>query len=230
MAKRASRQKPLNMITLYGHPFSRAHRVMWMLKELGVPYSHVPTPFTDGSTHKPDFLAINPNGRVPALVDDGQTFFESLAINLYLARKYDGPLSGQSIIEEGLATQWSFWVATEIEKPMLFASANLMLFAPENRRPDELGIMLKKLDRPFAVLEQHLSTRDYLLGDRFTVADLNVSAVMTLGIIASIPMQQYPKLWDWLTRCIERPHAADWKPITFTVPRPEGLGILAMFI
>lgn len=218
------------MITLYGHPFSRAHRVMWMLKELGVPYEHIPTPFTDGSTHKPEFLAINPNGRVPALIDDGQTFFESLAINLYLARKYGGPLSAQSITEEGLATQWSFWVATEIEKSMLFASANLMLFTPDNRRPDELGVMLKKLDRPFAVLENHLSARDYLMGERFTVADLNVSAVMTLGVIAGVPMAAYPHMHDWLTRCIERPHGADWKPITFTVPRPEGHGILAMFI
>lgn len=203
---------------------------MWMLKELGVPFEHVPTPFTDGSTHKPEFLAINPNGRVPALVDDGQTFFESLAINLYLARKYGGALSAQNVTDEGLATQWSFWVATEIEKPMLFASANLMLFAEDKRRDDELAVMLHKLDRPFKVLDQHLAARPYLLGDTFTVADLNVSAVMTLGVIAGVPMTAYPAMSAWLNRCIERPAAADWKPIKFQVPRPEGLGLLAMFI
>ena len=203
---------------------------MWMLKELGVPYEHVPTPFTDGSTHKPEFLAINPNGRVPALVDDGQTFFESLAINLYLARKYGGSLSAQNVTDEGLATQWSFWVATEIEKPMLFASANLMLFAEDKRRNDELAVMLNKLDRPFKVLDQHLAAQPYLLGDTFTVADLNVSAVMTLGVIAGVPMTAYPAMSAWLSRCIERPAAADWKPIQFQVPRPEGLGLLAMFI
>ena len=203
---------------------------MWMLKELGVPFEHVPTPFTDGSTHKPEFLAINPNGRVPALGDDGQTFFESLAINLYLARKYGGSLSAQNVAQEGLATQWSFWVATEIEKPMLFASANLMLFAEDKRRDDELAVMLHKLDRPFKVLDQHLAARPYLMGDTFTVADLNVSAVMTLGVIAGVPMTAYPAMSDWLNRCIERPAAADWKPIQFQVPRPEGLGLLAMFI
>lgn len=218
------------MITLYGHPFSRAHRCMWMLKELGVPYEHIQTPFTDGSTHKPDFLAINPNGRVPALVDEGQVFFESLAINLFLARKYGGALAPTSVIEEGLATQWSFWVVTEIEKPMLFASANLMLFKEDLRRPDEAAIMLKKLDRPFKVLDAQLANRPYLLGDTFSVADLNVSAVMTLGVLAGIPMAEYPHMLDWLTRCIERPAAADWKPIKFQVPRPEGLGLLAMFI
>ena len=218
------------MITLYGHPFSRAHRVMWMLKELGVPFDHVPTPFTDGSTHTPEFLAINPNGRVPVLIDGGQALFESLAINLYLARRHGGPLAPKSVIDEGLATQWSFWVTTEIEKPLLFAAANLMLFAEEMRRGDELAVMLGKLDRPFKVLDAHLAERAYLLGADFTVADLNVAAVLTLGVIAGVPLAAYPTLSDWLTRCIERPAAADWKPIKFQVPRPEGLGLLAMFV
>jgi glutathione S-transferase len=203
---------------------------MWMLKELELPYEHVPTPFTDGSTHKPEFLAINPNGRVPALIDDSQTFFESLAINLYLARKYGGPLAPSDVTEDGLATQWSFWVATEVEKPMLFASANLCLFAEENRRLDELEVMLQKLDRPFGVLDRHLADRPYLLGDNFMVADLNVSAVMTLGLIAGIPFHAYPRMQDWLLRCVERPAAAEWKSIRFTVPRPEGLGLLGMFV
>ena len=218
------------MITLYGHPFSRAHRVMWMLKELGVAFVHVPTPFTDGSTHAPEFLAINPNGRVPVLVDEGQPLFESLAINLYLARKFGGPLAAQTVTDEGLATQWSFWVVTEIEKPLLFAAANLMLFAEQDRRADELAVTLAKLDRPFAVLDGHLAARPYLLGPDFTVADLNVSAVLTLGVIARVPLTAYPHLSGWLERCIERPAAADWKPIRFQVPRPKGLGLLAMFI
>ena len=218
------------MITLYGHPYSRAHRVMWMLKELGVDYAHVPTPFTDGSTRKPEFLAINPNGRVPALDCDGLVLFESLAINLFLARKFGGPLAPASIEEEALVTQWSFWVVTEIEKPLLLAAANLMLFAPDLRRPDELAVMLGKLARPFGVLDRLLAGQRWLVGDRFTVADLNVSAVMTLGVLAGVPLTDFPQLAEWLRRCIERPAAADWKPISFRVPRPEGLGLLAMFV
>ena len=218
------------MITLYGHPFSRAHRVMCMLKELGVDYAHVPTPFTDGSTRKPEFLAINPNGRVPALDCDGLVLFESLAINLFLARKFGGPLAPASIEEEALVTQWSFWVVTEIEKPLLLAAANLMLFAPDLRRPDELAVMLGKLARPFGVLDRLLAGQRWLVGDRFTVADLNVSAVMTLGVLAGVPLTDFPQLAEWLRRCIERPAAADWKPISFRVPRPEGLGLLAMFV
>ena len=218
------------MIALYGHPFSRAHRVMWMLKELDMPFEHVPTAFTDGSTRTPEFLALNPNGRVPVLIDDGQPFFESLAINLYLARKFGGPLAPKNLTEDGLATQWSFWILSEIEKPLLLASANLMLFAEENRRADELAVMLRKLDRPFSVLDAQLAKSAYLLGSEFTVADLNVSAVLTLGVLAGVSFEPYPNLSDWLHRCLERPAAADWKPIKFQVPRPEGLGLLAMFV
>ena len=203
---------------------------MWMLKELGVAFDHVPTPFTDGSTHTAEFLAINPNGRVPVLVDDGQTLFESLAINLYLARRFGGPLAAPTITAEGLALQWSFWVTTEVEKPLLLAAANLMLFAEPDRHAGELAVMLSKLDRPFKVLDAQLAERPYLLGPDFTVADLNVSAVLTLGVIAGVPLTAYPHLSSWLERCLERPAAADWKPIKFQVPRPAGLGLLAMFV
>lgn len=221
------------MITLYGHPFSRAHRVMWMLKELGLDHVHVPTDFQHGGTRTPEFLSINPNGRVPALVDDGQPMVESLSINLYLAARYGGggPLAPASILESGLATQWSFWVATEVEKPLLFAAANRLLFREEDRRADELAMALKRLDRPFKVLDAHLSRQPFLLGDRFTVADLNVASVMSLVPIAQVPVGNYPAMERWLTAALDRPHAADWKPIRFTVPRPPGdLGLLAMFL
>ncbi|MET3760091.1 glutathione S-transferase family protein [Sphingomonas sp. UYEF23] len=219
------------MITLHGHPFSRAHRVMWMLKELGLPFEHVPTDFRGGATRTPQHLAINPNGRVPALVDGDLTLFESLAINLYLARRYGGPLAPADVAEEALATQWSFWVATEVEKPLLLAAANLMLFAEGGRDADQAALACRKLDRPLRVMESHLAMLPYLLGERFTVADLNVSAVMTLIPITGVPLADYPKVAAWLDRCLERPAAADWKPITFSIPRPPTeAGILAMFV
>jgi glutathione S-transferase len=219
------------MLTLYGHPFSRAHRVMWMLKELGLPFEHVPTDFRGGATKTPEYLAINPNGRVPALVDDGLILFESLAINLHLARKWESALSSCDLVEEAQVTQWSFWVATEVEKPLLLAAANLLLFVEGGRDAAQAELACKKLDRPFRVLDAHLSERPYLLGERFTVADLNVAAVMTLVPIAGVPVAHYRALAAWLDRCLERPAAVDWKPITFTIPRPPTeAGVLAMFV
>jgi glutathione S-transferase len=219
------------MLTLYGHPFSRAHRVMWMLKELGLRFEHVPTDFRGGATQTPAYLAINPNGRVPALVDDGLVLFESLAINLHLARKWQSGLSSRDLTEEARMTQWSFWVLTEVEKPLLLAAANLLLFPEGARDAAQATMACAKLDRPFSVLEAHLCDRPYLVGDRFTVADLNVAAVMTLVPIAGVPIARYPSVAAWLTQCLERPAAADWKPITFTIPRPPTeAGVLAMFV
>jgi glutathione S-transferase len=219
------------MITLYGSLQSRANRCDWMLKEMGIDYTHVPTAFWDGSTRKPDYLAINPNGRVPALVDNGFTLFESLAINLYLAEKYGGPLAPDTAQGRALALQWSLWVETEVEKPLLLVAANLALFGPEGHRPAEVDIGLRKLARPFGVLEKHLATQPYLLGDAFSVADLNIASVMTLVPVAGIDLQPWPRLAVWLTLCLERPAASAWKTVNFRIPRPAtDLGILEMFV
>ena len=219
------------MRRLYGSLHSRAHRCAWMLKELNLDFEHVPTGFTDGSTHQPEFLRINPNGRVPAFESDEVVLFESLAINLHLARRHPSDLSPATVAEEALIIQWSFWVVTEIEKPLLLAAANRILFDPDKRNPDELKVALTKLARPLGVLERHLADRSHLVGDRFTVADLNVASVMTMARLGSLDLSAWPRLEDWLDRCLERPAAADWKTISFRVPRPETpLGMLAMFV
>ena len=219
------------MLTLYGCMASRAHRVVWMLKELGLAFEHVPTNFFDDSTHKPEFLAINPNGRVPALDDDGLLLWESLAINLYLARKYGGSLAPETPREDALATRWSFWVATEIEKPLLLASANRALFAKEQRSEEEARLAIAKLGRPFKVLDNHLAGTSHLLGERFTVADLNVATVMDLAPQCGISLQAWPQVDEWHQRCPARPAASDWKDIKFSIPRPStALGVLKMFV
>ena len=219
------------MIILYGAMASRAHRVVWMLRELGLPFDHVPTQFQDGSTRRPEFMAINPNGRVPARVDDGFVIVESLAINLYLASRYGGPLAPASWQETALATQWSFWVVTEVEKPLLLASANRKLFAPGERDEAQAEMAIGKLDRPFKVLDAHLAARPWLLGDRFTVADLNVATVMDLAPQCDIALEAWPRLHEWHQRCLARPAASDWRGVSFTIPRPPtALGLLKMFV
>jgi glutathione S-transferase len=219
------------MITLYGAMASRAHRTVWMLKELGIEFRHVPTPFTDGSTRTPQFLAINPNGRVPVLDDDGFIVVESMAINLYLARKHGGALAPDGLREEAQALQWSFWVVTEVEKPLLFAAANRALFAPGARDEEQAQMAMIKLDRPFKVLDAHLAARAHLLGERFTVADLNVATVMDLAPQCGIDLSPWPCLHEWHLRCLARPAAADWKDLSFSIARPPtALGLLRMFV
>lgn len=223
------------MIKLYGAMASRAHRVVWALRELGLRYELEPTGFMDGSTRTPEFLALNPNGRVPVLVDDGFVIYESMAINLYLAQKYGaasaGGLAPASLQEAALALQWSFWVITEVEKPLLFACANRTLFPPWQRDEEEAQMALEKLDRPFRVLNAHLVDQPHLLGDRFTIADLNVATVMDLAPQCGIGLEAWPALQAWHQRCLARPAAEDWKDVSFSIPRPASpLGLLRMFV
>ena len=137
----------------------------------------------------------------------------------------------QSPQEDALATQWSFWALSEIEKPLLLAAANLKLFDAEVRRPAEVEIALRKLSRPWGVLEKRLAQSPYVLGDRFTVADLNIAAVMTLALSCDIDIDAWPRLKGWLHDCLFRPAATDWRTVSFRIPRPASeLGVLSMFV
>ncbi len=195
------------MIKLYGVPMSRAARSLWMLEELGLGYEQIETNFTT-DIKKPEYLALNPNGHIPTLVDGDTVIWESLAINLYLARKYDQGLWPKTVEAEGHALQWSFWAVTEVEEPLLTALMNRM-FLPENERdPAKAEDALERLQKPLRVLEAKLETGDYLVENRFTVADLNVASVLSWTALARADLSNHPRVQAWLERCTSRPAAA----------------------
>lgn len=194
-------------LTIYGQSGSRAVRALWMAEELGLDYEHVPTTFTvDAKT--PEFRAINPNGRIPTIVDNGHMIGESMAINLHLARKHGGDLTPANAAEETDATYWSFWVMTEVEKTLLQAMFHATGFLGMEKNPDLVAQNLALLEQPLTVLNEHLSGRDYLLGDRFTVADLNVSSIMLFAPPKTDTFGAYPNVADWVARCHARPALA----------------------
>jgi glutathione S-transferase len=105
------------------------------------------------------------------------------------------------------------------------------LFDAAERRPEEAEIAVKKLSRPWGVLERHLADRPYVLGDRFTVADLNIAAVMTLVPTCGLDIDIWPRMKSWLHACLYRPAATDWRGVSFRIPRPANeLGVLSMFV
>jgi glutathione S-transferase len=193
------------MIKLYGVRVSRAFRSLWMLEELGIEYEHVPIDFATQETRKPDYLKINPNGHIPALDDDGVILFESLAINLYLARKYDGGLWPKTVEDEGRAFQWSVWAMTEVEEPLLTVLRHRVLLPEDQRDPAVADDAAQRFLAPLAVLDGALSGRDYLLGDAFSVADLNVASVMNWIKIGRIDLSGAKNAAAWLERCTRRP-------------------------
>ncbi len=194
--------------TLYGLAASRAFRSVWGIEEVGVEYEHVPTHF--GKEAKtPEYLKVNPNGRVPALVDGDLVLFESMAINLYLAERYGDGLYPESVEDRARTHQWSVWGISEIE-PLQMQIIVQMVFTPdEKKNPKVIESAKKQLDRPLKVLDAHLADRAYLLGDAFTIADLNLSSVLDLLIgMAQHDISPYANVKRWTDACYARPSYA----------------------
>lgn len=193
-----------DQLKIFGISQSRAARCLWMARELGLEHENIPVHFAK-TRESPDLVRINPNARVPAIDDRGFGLYESMAINLYLVKKYGAgkEIAPKTLEEEALATQWSFWVMTEVEKPVL----TILLHVVGMLASDEatLARCAKDLERPLKVIDQHLSDQPYLLGKNFSVADLNVASVMAWSVPAKLDLAAYPNLSDWLKRCLSRP-------------------------
>ena len=195
-------------LKIYGIPRSRAFRTLWMAEELGLEYENIPIDFANDGTRTPEYLAINPNGHVPAIDDDGFILCESMAINLYLAKKYGGGDLYPVLFEDEARTwQWSIWGMTEIERPVLTAMFHRAIL-PEDKRDAALADdSERQLGRPLMVLDAAVAASPYLLGEHFTVADLNVASILSWARPARIDFSAVPKAADWLKRCAERPAA-----------------------
>ncbi len=189
---------------LYGISASRALRSIWAMEETGIDYEFVPTNFRDDSK-RPEYLAVNPNGRIPALVDGDLTLFESMAINLYLAKTYGKGLYPDNPSDEARAWQWSVWAISEIE-PLQMQIVVQKLFTPKDRR--DAGVIEragKGLARPLAVLDEALAGREWLVGTGFSIADLNVAAVMQLLEAVEFDLSGFDNVRRWAKACYARP-------------------------
>lgn len=190
--------------TLYGISGSRAIRSIWAMEEVGVDYDHVPTHFLKDSK-APEYLAVNPNGRIPSLVDGDVTLFESMAINLYAAERWGPQLYPADVADRGRVHQWSVWGISEIE-PAQMKIVVQKFFTPAEKRSDKaIAAAEKELLRPFGVLDAHLSDRTYLLGDEFTIADLNVAGVMLLLQLIQFDYSAFKHVQRWANLCYARP-------------------------
>lgn len=193
----------MSALKIYGVSSSRAIRALWMAEELGIPYEHVNQHFSNAKDN-PEFVAINPNARVPVIDDDGFVLWESMAINLYLAKKHGGPLQPATVQDEYRAMQWSFWVMTELEKIVLEALFAAIGFNGE-KDPALAQSKVAEMDRALSVLNQTLESSEYLLGDTFTVADLNVASVLLWTRMAKLDLSAYPAAAEWIKKCTSRP-------------------------
>ena len=152
-------------------------------------------------------LALNPMGQVPVIEEDGFVLSESMAINLYLAKKHD-VLSPKSLEQEANAWQWSFWVMTQVEADALGVLKYTLGLLGESKDDQKVAELLDNLDRPLAVLEGKVDVNTYLAGQDFGVVDLNVASVIQWLVSAGVDVEsKYPNIFAWLKNCSFRPAA-----------------------
>lgn len=207
------------MLKIYGVYRSRASRPLWLIEELGLPFEHVPiiqayrladpnAADAPVNTMSAEFLAVNPMGSIPSIDDDGFVLHESLAICLYLARKYGAEIGPKTIEEEAQMVQWSLFAATSIEGSAL-AIQSAKKDTDEGKA--QVQVSARLLARPFDVLEKHLSTTHYMVGDRFTVADVNVIEILRYARGHHELFDSRPSLKAWYEACTHRPaYQAMW--------------------
>lgn len=205
------------MITVYGVYRSRASRPLWLLHEIGLPFTHVPIiqsyrladpAATDAPPHTASaaFLAINPQGQIPACVDGDLVLTESLAISRHIARRHGGDLAPKTIAEEALTDQWTLFAATGIEAPaleILYTIADGGDKTPEGQAL--IAVNAEKLRRPLGRLEVALRGQDWLVGGRFTVADIHVAECLRYAQGHPSLLGEFPNVKAWIERAQARP-------------------------
>ncbi len=204
------------MPTLYGVFRSRASRPIWLLYELGEAFEHVPViqayrlpqasaPDAPFNTTSADFLKVNPQGQIPAWVEGDLVLTESLSITNHIARTRGGALGPQRPAEAALIDQWTLLAVTAVETPAL-EILNVQ-GAGGDKTPEGQGaiaINAEKLRRPLKRLEAHLSAHSHLVGDRFTVADLNLAECLRYAQGHPTLLSEFPAVKAWLETCQSR--------------------------
>jgi GSH-dependent disulfide-bond oxidoreductase len=196
------------MITFYFNGSPNPTKVALLLEETGAPYRPVPVDTRKGDQFSAEFLAINPNGKVPAIVDDGVTVFDSNAILLYLAEKagrFLPPVGDRSRAE---LLSWLMFVATGVG-PFSGQAVHFRHFAPEPN-PYALNRYVFEVKRHYAILDAHLADRPMMLGDDYGIVDMSVWGWtrMATFILGDDAWTEFPNLKRHHDAIMARPAAA----------------------
>jgi len=209
---------PARTLKIYGKPASRVFRVLWCASELGLDFELVPITSADGSITSPEYLAINPNGKIPAMVDGSFVLLESQAIIFYLVRKYDSHhekgLLPRTLEAEARALQWSFWAMTELDAPFVTVMFNRASLPRPERDPALADCAEAEMQAPLRILDTALAPSGYLAGDVFGLADLCVAGVLSWASeVGRLDLAAFPHVGAWLKACYDRPAAARVDPV-----------------
>jgi glutathione S-transferase len=193
------------MLRIYGSARSRALRTLWMAGELGLEYEHHDLLPRSPGTKAADYLALNPNARVPTIEDDGFVLSESMAINLYLAKQHGSPLYPKDPRNEALCWQWSLWETDRLDRQIVNYANHTTALPEADRKPAIAEAAWAEMVPALDVLDGALKRSGWLVGNTFSVADLNVAAALYRGL--TMDLNRWPRVAAWLAACWDRPAA-----------------------
>lgn len=192
---------------LYEFGPTRSLRARWTLQELGVDFQPIVVNLLQGEHQSPQFLAINPAGKIPVLVDGDRVINESVAIVLYLADKYpDRKLMPTDLAERGELYRWLLFTTTELEQPLWRIARNTRLYPAEEQQPSDVAIASREFKEMAAVLERHMQGREFVAGTRVSVADFILAYTLDWGNEAGL-LGECPTLLAYMERMYQRPKA-----------------------
>lgn len=195
-------------ITFYYNPMSSASRVHFSLDELGLSYEKVLIDLQAKDQKKPEFLALNPNGKVPTIVIDGQPMFESIAIQIYLGERFGverdlWPALGSR--EHMQALTWLCWAQVSLATP-LFTYMHLASATGDSGSAKAAEAALAEVHEMLAILDARIGERGNMVHDKWTLVDSDVASILGWGLYtAKIDSAKYRHLTAWLGRFQERP-------------------------
>lgn len=195
-------------LIFYYAPMSTAVTVHWSLEELGIPYEKVKLSLKEGDTRKPEFLALNPNGKVPVIVHDGVAIFESAAIQGYLGETFGAAkkLFPEAGPKRGVAFSWLAWANVTLGGAHLAYQLNTVDSIPADRRNAKAGeVALEELHKNLAIADAALEGKEWFLGDTFSLVDVHLASFIGYVGMCGVDTRRYGRLSAWLTKCQARP-------------------------
>ena len=192
------------MMKLYGFGPTRSLRALWGLKELGLEFEFIPVNLQAGENRRPEFLALNPAGKVPVLVDGDLVLTESAAIVLYLAEKYpEKKLMSTRLEQLAQVYRWVMFAMTELEQPLWRMAKHTFLYPEKKRLPQDIDLARDDFTAMAAVLDRHMKGRQYIVGDHMTAADCVTAYLMDWANEHHL-LDGFPNLKAYLQRMYER--------------------------
>ncbi|EKS9799023.1 MULTISPECIES: glutathione S-transferase family protein [Burkholderia] len=192
---------------LYGFAGTRSQRALWGLKELDADFEFISVNLLQGEHKRPEFLRLNPAGKVPVLVDGDLVIPESAAIVLYLADKY--PEKALLPVDPALraeAYRWVMFAVTELEQPLWRITRHSFIYPPEKRSPADIELAREDFRTMAAILDKHLEGRAFIVGDSLTVADCVTAYLIDWAGECNL-IESFPQLRAYLERLYARPTA-----------------------